>query len=649
MHKSNSPIQQSQTNSTSTPVYFTLPASETASHELSEQTKQRIPIQFKLNIGAVDDPLEEEADAMAEKVMRMPEQTFIQHKCAHCEEEEKVQRKPLASFIQRKADAGNVTTTEAVSNQIQSMNGGGSPMPQTTRTFMESRFGTDFSGVRIHSGDKAAYLSHQLQAQAFTVGGDIYFNKNKFSPETNSGKHLLAHELTHTIQQQKSIQQSPQIRRQTATTPSIPTTDPPVPASPSSDLMTIMESQVAIDAYATQLRDAVLAPLVRPGRSDAISFLNTIARLTPVQADHLLSDEEFRRVIRTRLSGRNIWTVFTRLHFRNHIPEPHLRLSLAVSRHDARLLTDMLSLVVTTYHGDRYYNWLRESAVVEFRGDPLLNEIIRLIDHRNDPGIGQRLAGNYSEIHYEQNAAGAYALRQFGGNVSADSYISGNELRVIVRMNFQDGNDTVGCPTTGAAGCQPFNFPGTYADKYSSWQDQIRNVWNRRFYVTNGTNRYDIVFVPVFLSGPDAAATKIRAMTNASLRCSPNLQPGRSQQDCWFMNVGLSTVSHEFGHILGASDEYNLPGSNQEIINSGVTGMSVQDMTLSSMEGVTGSPQPVNPNKTAYGSNTQMGHHNISTRVEARHLTRLIMLLNAGRPPGTPAFTLVSGTRPTTP
>ena len=62
---------------------------------------QQIPVQCKLSVGAVDDPLEHEADAMADKVMRMPEQNFIQRKCAHCEEEEKAQRKPLQSFIQK--------------------------------------------------------------------------------------------------------------------------------------------------------------------------------------------------------------------------------------------------------------------------------------------------------------------------------------------------------------------------------------------------------------------------------------------------------------------------------------------------------------------------------------------------------------------
>ncbi len=68
-------------------------------------------------------------------------------------------------------------------------------------SFMESRFGTDFSGVKIHTGHTAVQMNQELNAQAFTSGNDIYFNEGKYAPGSESGKHLLAHELTHTLQQ----------------------------------------------------------------------------------------------------------------------------------------------------------------------------------------------------------------------------------------------------------------------------------------------------------------------------------------------------------------------------------------------------------------------------------------------------------------
>jgi Domain of unknown function (DUF4157) len=173
-------------------------------HDIHMEPLQGVSIQHKLSIGSVDDPLEHEADAMANKVMRMPEQPLVQRKCSHCEEEEKVQMKPLAAsitpFIQAKGvDGGNASDT--VSQQINASRGSGSNMDRPTQSFMESRFGADFSDVKIHTGEDAVQMSREMDAQAFTVGNDIYFNSGKYNPSSNSGKHLLAHELTHTIQQ----------------------------------------------------------------------------------------------------------------------------------------------------------------------------------------------------------------------------------------------------------------------------------------------------------------------------------------------------------------------------------------------------------------------------------------------------------------
>jgi hypothetical protein len=198
--------------------------------QLTDPFAQQInpqPVQCKLTVGAVDDPLEDEADDMADRVMRMPEQTFVQLKCAHCEEEEKAQRKPvetfvqkkcahceaeekqaqrkpLVSFIQKKEGGNNATVSDTVSNQIQSTRNSGNAMHETTKSFMESRFGADFSNVNIHTGSYAVQMSRDLNAQAFTVGNNIYFNEGKYSPDSFAGKQLLAHELTHTIQQSAS-------------------------------------------------------------------------------------------------------------------------------------------------------------------------------------------------------------------------------------------------------------------------------------------------------------------------------------------------------------------------------------------------------------------------------------------------------------
>ncbi|SRR6266851_1104104 len=79
--------------------------------------------------------------------------------------------------------------------------GGGSPLEGSTRTYMESRLGHDFSDVRVHTGPKADESARSINAQAYTVGTNVVFQTGKFAPETPTGLHTLAHELTHVVQQ----------------------------------------------------------------------------------------------------------------------------------------------------------------------------------------------------------------------------------------------------------------------------------------------------------------------------------------------------------------------------------------------------------------------------------------------------------------
>ncbi|ASU33914.1 eCIS core domain-containing protein [Mucilaginibacter xinganensis] len=156
----------------------------------------------KATVGGINSAFNNQPD----KMMRMPETPFVQRKAAgSCGEfdDEHVHLK-RAPFIQTKSLDGG-TASEAVSGKIKETKGGGSSMAATTKNFMENRFGTDFSGVKIHTGDYAAQMSNELNAHAFTVGSDIYFNSGKYAPGAADGKRLLAHELTHVVQQSGSI------------------------------------------------------------------------------------------------------------------------------------------------------------------------------------------------------------------------------------------------------------------------------------------------------------------------------------------------------------------------------------------------------------------------------------------------------------
>lgn len=103
--------------------------------------------------------------------------------------------------------AGNASVTAALEEQEPSLvkdvvgSGGGSPLDRDTRGFMESRLGADFSDVRVHTDGKATESARSVQAYAYTVGNDVVFQSDKYSPESESGQRMLAHELTHVVQQ----------------------------------------------------------------------------------------------------------------------------------------------------------------------------------------------------------------------------------------------------------------------------------------------------------------------------------------------------------------------------------------------------------------------------------------------------------------
>ncbi|MWB94636.1 DUF4157 domain-containing protein [Flavobacterium sp. GA093] len=136
----------------------------------------------------------------------------IQAKCADCEKEDKVQKKDKKEEekpVQKKEknSESEVHDTE-LEGKLHDSKGSGTGMDKKTKKEMESGFGNDFSNVKIHTDARAVQMSQELGAQAFTNGNDVYFNDGKYNPHSKEGKHLLAHELTHTVQQTGMVQKS---------------------------------------------------------------------------------------------------------------------------------------------------------------------------------------------------------------------------------------------------------------------------------------------------------------------------------------------------------------------------------------------------------------------------------------------------------
>lgn len=132
--------------------------------------------------------------------MRMPEPAVQRKtgcpfaKSSSCKEKKEIlQKKELGSETAQ--------SSPAVESQINSLRGGGQPLPVSVSAFFEPRFGTDFSQVRVHSGGAAEQSAKEVNAHAYTVGHDIVFGEGRFMPDTHEGRQLIAHELTHVVQQ----------------------------------------------------------------------------------------------------------------------------------------------------------------------------------------------------------------------------------------------------------------------------------------------------------------------------------------------------------------------------------------------------------------------------------------------------------------
>ncbi|GHF91809.1 MULTISPECIES: eCIS core domain-containing protein [Amycolatopsis] len=100
-------------------------------------------------------------------------------------------------------NAGTASLVEEERSPVHDVvgSGGGAPLDSSTREDMETRFGTDFSDVRVHTDGAAHDSAKSVNAQAYTVGSNIVFQRDKYDPSSDSGKHMLAHELTHVVQQ----------------------------------------------------------------------------------------------------------------------------------------------------------------------------------------------------------------------------------------------------------------------------------------------------------------------------------------------------------------------------------------------------------------------------------------------------------------
>jgi hypothetical protein len=174
-------------------------------------------VQAKLAVGPVTHPLEFQADLVADHVMRTPyrgrvsqdDEVTVRRECVGCdvgneEQDESVEHEPIV-LQSKPTRAPSGEPDIGLESAVRSLEGVGHPLPSTVRHYMEPRFGHDFSRVRVHADGRAASLARRANARAFTVGRNVVFAAGEYAPDSSAeSRWLLAHELTHVIQQGNS-------------------------------------------------------------------------------------------------------------------------------------------------------------------------------------------------------------------------------------------------------------------------------------------------------------------------------------------------------------------------------------------------------------------------------------------------------------
>lgn len=157
-------------------------------------------IQAKLSVGPVSDHFEREADRIAEQIVsRGQSDRRDPLLISALDGRQQGRKQPVVS--PGKDENGSSSVPTEIESHLQAHRGQGQVLPEATRKLMESQFAVDLSEVRVHTGQAAANISQRLNAEAFTHGRDIYMNAGRYEPQTESGQRLLAHEITHVVQQ----------------------------------------------------------------------------------------------------------------------------------------------------------------------------------------------------------------------------------------------------------------------------------------------------------------------------------------------------------------------------------------------------------------------------------------------------------------
>lgn len=525
-----------------------------------------------------------------DKLQRQPEE----------KKEEKLQRQPEKKEeekVQKKEAGGPAAPGKQASSYIGSLQGKGNPLPAEAGHFFSSGMGYDFSNVKFHTGKDAAESAKAINAKAYTIGNNVVFNEGQYDMGSTEGKKLMAHELAHVVQQGHS---SPLIQRQAPA----PVAAPPTP------------------------KEQVLEAL---RRGSATTFLTRLRGLSDADANTLLTDDDFFNQVHRILRGGSYWIVFDILYDR---PASHNNLLLhnAILSGDFLRTGDAMSIVLMNNvfaEDSRFIRVLRQVITDSF-GAVQRTRLLQQVNTRGMHGSGG-IAFNPEEAHYEPDASGRQVVTSIRNIVRTNFRLTSDQMRVMVRIHFIQGINPA----------EPFYFlGGGLPDVLNGWLARIDQVWNNQFIVTNGVSNLALNFVPMIVSGADDQyINRVRIFTDTTQTCTSPNHRGRAYETCWFTSTASESIAHEFGHMLGASDEYRLPADANEIPEAIRNNMDPEDLQLTTAAGIGGSSS-ASPVAGRDMNDSIMNSEHISLRVHERHVLRLVNRINAQLAAGVPRYVI---------
>ena len=496
---------------------------------------------------------------------------------------------------------------------------------------MELRLGHDLGAVRVHRDSAAAHSARVEGALAYAVGRDLVFGAGQYAPHTPVGRKLLAHELTHAVQQNFAaappfvaangpaaveaeaaraaeavsaghsfrpvLRAAPHVARQHGST----TTDI-IPENPyDAEIRAHEFSRLTISI----VRDPILQAL---RRGDSITFLNRLRALDAEDREILRNDTAFLDEIHHTLHGLSFFIVLCTLRYGQSLPINLRRLQNALFGRDGQQVADLLR-AFPELRNEADAPGAAEAIDWQFRGNQAHDLLLRIYREAETQRI-ERGATPYLEIHYESTGLFSQALQTFGGTENYALARTASELRVIVRIHLVNARRP-------AETYYPSNAI------MSRWRSGIQGIWNNRFSLTNGTATLRLVFDPVFTEQNPHHTVKV------------DPRDGRSDEGTWYENDSDPlTVPHEFGHMLGNPDEYNLPGSMAEIPAS--AGLSPAEQRRSSWEGIYGRARP----QSSGGYDAPGSIMSSGRTVERRHVQNILGFFNAHLSSGEAPFRL---------